>query len=615
MSLKRKRNRDDEEEELLAQQIQIANEEHANYKKPTMLFVRAGTVNGDVETTFNSRETITITDNSSDEVNCNTNDNTPNIQLKDKKQNSYIEIMKENNGFSKHFSGTLGSEGNPSKMSKAIIISRQNSSKNVPDEYTTSNLYVQCLPPSITEEKIKETFGTYGPLTHIRILDNQRTTFKGNKRYAFVQFASRKDAERALIGINGERFEDSTVKISFATKHTDSVIIHYPLPLLIHKYKHESRIPYSANILPNALKTFYDNGNNLKDDFSPGFDTERYKKNLKELVTNSFVPVQIPENSAYVTAIHQLIINCIETESDPKTFINEIHTLANNLKSSDKDKEFFDKLFTYGTVESNYFIWKAFSIMNGDTFDSWIPNAYPIFKNGPIWIPPNVNIKSFNEMPECFYHTAYNFNKKMSTKNCRENGILQEKDKEELIKLINSGSIENRSIINLLLYCGDHTNEAKEIFKCLLSFLSNSKNHIILKIWFLISDLVSNYKLKGNKKFIKYFHEFEENYEEIVNKIKLSIDTTGDAKEKEELRNRALKVVVSWQRNEIFDEKMLQSISNKFYGFSNKGIDSMTNSINESKTQQTLLIHKSNDAMWKEKFFHHFIKNVWGKKR
>lgn len=51
MNNKRKRTKEDEDKEAneLAQQLKIVNDEHSNFKKSKITFLKAGTINGDSE--------------------------------------------------------------------------------------------------------------------------------------------------------------------------------------------------------------------------------------------------------------------------------------------------------------------------------------------------------------------------------------------------------------------------------------------------------------------------------------------------------------------------------------------------------------------------------------
>uniref|UniRef100_A0A0N5C202 RRM domain-containing protein n=1 Tax=Strongyloides papillosus TaxID=174720 RepID=A0A0N5C202_STREA len=303
---------------------------------------------------------------------------------------------------------------------RAIDISRKNSTRLISDEMDTTTLYVQGLPDLISEERIKETFGSYGPLVKIKVLKPIRNSNKNTKRCAFVQFASRKDTERALLGMNNEIFDDSHIKISFATtqQYSNNIIYCSP-PLALYKYTMEKRMPFSANPLPNAEKKFRQSGYSLLQPSHHNFTSGDYQEKLGELALSSVVPVWEPVNEIHKQLIDQIVTDCIGNIKIIDKFLGGIQRMVHDLPLDHRHRSFYINLFTYGSLESNYFIWRAFSVMNGDTFDDWMKECYRIFEGGPVWIPPHSIVKTVNEMPEFLYHTAYNY-KETSSKKLRE---------------------------------------------------------------------------------------------------------------------------------------------------------------------------------------------------
>uniref|UniRef100_A0A0N5BR24 RRM domain-containing protein n=1 Tax=Strongyloides papillosus TaxID=174720 RepID=A0A0N5BR24_STREA len=616
MNGKRKRTKEDEDKEAdeLAQQLRIVNDEHSNSKKQKLMFHRAGTINGNVEKSSDSRDYITVLDEVSSEVGSAPSKNDDNIKdyhkSKDRRQNSYMEIMNESNGFRGPIPSNL-----PESTRKAIDISRKNSTRSISDETTTTNLYVQGLPDQISEERIKETFGSYGPLVQIKILEPPRNSNKNTKRCAFVQFASRKDTERALLGMNNEVFDECHIRISFATtQQYSNNIIYCPPPLALYKYTMEKRMPFSANPLPNAEKKFRQSGYSLLQPSHHNFTSGAYQEKLGELALSSVVPVWEPVNELHKQLIDQIVTDCIGNIKIIDKFLGGIQRMVHDLPLNHKHRSFYINLFTYGSRESNYFIWRAFSVMNGDTFDDWMKECYRIFEGGPVWIPPHSIVKSVDEMPEFLYHTAYNY-KETSSKESRETGLLPENDKDHLLSLLSSGTLENSSVANLLHFCGKHTNEAKEVFKYIISFLDTTKDHVnILNTWYLISELIHNYREGSNSaKFEKYYTETVENINDIVDKVKQAIDNVVDRTDKEELRQKYLKVVKSWQNSEIFNDETLQSISNKLYGYGNTPIHlnrgSQTKTSSKKKTPRAKKTTPDyND--WKKKYFADYVKKT-----
>lgn len=75
-------------------------------------------------------------------------------------------------------------------------------------------LFVGNLPFSITEEKIKEIFEQYGEITSLKLITDRET---GRSRgFAFVEFADKDSAEKAIKEYNGQNLEGRSIVVKEA---------------------------------------------------------------------------------------------------------------------------------------------------------------------------------------------------------------------------------------------------------------------------------------------------------------------------------------------------------------------------------------------------------------
>ncbi|KAG0717299.1 U2 snRNP-associated SURP motif-containing protein [Chionoecetes opilio] len=85
-----------------------------------------------------------------------------------------------------------------------------------PGDPTTTNLYLGNLSPKITEQRLMELFGRYGPLASIKIMwprtDDERNR---GRNCGFVAFMNRKDGERALSSLNGKDIDGFEMKLGW----------------------------------------------------------------------------------------------------------------------------------------------------------------------------------------------------------------------------------------------------------------------------------------------------------------------------------------------------------------------------------------------------------------
>jgi RNA recognition motif-containing protein len=81
-----------------------------------------------------------------------------------------------------------------------------------------SKLYVGNLSFEMTEDEVKELFGTYGEVTEVKMITDRYT---GRPRgFAFVSFATPEAAGAALEGLNGQPHRGRNLAIDWARSET-----------------------------------------------------------------------------------------------------------------------------------------------------------------------------------------------------------------------------------------------------------------------------------------------------------------------------------------------------------------------------------------------------------
>lgn len=75
-------------------------------------------------------------------------------------------------------------------------------------------LYVGSLPFSTTEDQLKELFEPHGAIDSIRVIVDK---FTGrSKGFAFVEYASDEDAQKAIEAVNGHELEGRALVVNEA---------------------------------------------------------------------------------------------------------------------------------------------------------------------------------------------------------------------------------------------------------------------------------------------------------------------------------------------------------------------------------------------------------------
>ncbi|CAF1657075.1 unnamed protein product [Rotaria magnacalcarata] len=91
---------------------------------------------------------------------------------------------------------------------------------NLSDKIRT-NLIINYLPQTMTQDEIKDLFGTIGAIESCKLVRDKTTG--QSLGYGFVNFVRTEDADKAVKTMNGLRLQNKTIKISFARPSSESI--------------------------------------------------------------------------------------------------------------------------------------------------------------------------------------------------------------------------------------------------------------------------------------------------------------------------------------------------------------------------------------------------------
>lgn len=96
-----------------------------------------------------------------------------------------------------------------------------------------TNLIVNYLPQTMTEEEIRSLFSSVGEVESVKLVRDKTVVFpdplnpgapKGQSLgYGFVNYTKPQDAEQAVNVLNGLRLQNKTIKVSFARPSSDAI--------------------------------------------------------------------------------------------------------------------------------------------------------------------------------------------------------------------------------------------------------------------------------------------------------------------------------------------------------------------------------------------------------
>lgn len=99
---------------------------------------------------------------------------------------------------------------------------------------TRTNLIVNYLPQTMTEDEIRSLFSSVGEIESVKLIRDKSTAFidplnpqntpKGQSLgYGFVNYVRAADAEQAVNVLNGLRLQNKTIKVSFARPSSEAI--------------------------------------------------------------------------------------------------------------------------------------------------------------------------------------------------------------------------------------------------------------------------------------------------------------------------------------------------------------------------------------------------------
>jgi len=81
-------------------------------------------------------------------------------------------------------------------------------------------IYVGNLSYETTEEDLRQEFGAFGEVTSANIITDK---YSGRpKGFAFVEMASKSEAEAAITGLNGKTLKDRTIVVNESRPRADN---------------------------------------------------------------------------------------------------------------------------------------------------------------------------------------------------------------------------------------------------------------------------------------------------------------------------------------------------------------------------------------------------------
>uniref|UniRef100_A0A9J7WY09 Zgc:163098 n=2 Tax=Cyprinus carpio carpio TaxID=630221 RepID=A0A9J7WY09_CYPCA len=407
----------------------------------------------------------------------------------------------------------------------------------------TTNLYIGCINPKMTEEMLCKEFGKYGPLASVKIMwprteeERTRVTNRG-----FVAFMTRKDAERALAALDGKTIMGFEMKLGWG-----KAVRIPPQPL----YTPIGVLKTTAPPPPSGLPFNAQPRDRFRNDFTKS--RSRSQEDFYKTLSEAVVTVVIPTERNLLGLIHRMI----------EFVVREGPMFEAIIMSREKNNPDFRFLFDNKSQEHVYYRWKLYSILQGENPNKWRTSPFRMFRGGSLWKPPLLNpyLHGDEEPEESSFPSQEEEPKK---------GHL--KAEERLEALLRGLTPRRDEIGDAMLFCLERAEAAEEVVSCITESLSIAHTPLQKKIarLYLISDILYNSCAKvANASYYRKF--FETKLPQIFGDISEAYRNIQARLQAEQFKQRVMGCFRAWEDWAVYPDSFLIQLQNIFLGLIKPG--------------------------------------------
>ena len=90
-----------------------------------------------------------------------------------------------------------------------------------PESKAQTNLIVNYLPPSMSDDEVRNLFETVGAVQSCKVIREKLS--QSSLGYAFINYVNGEDAQRAIDSLNGLPLQSKTIKVSYARPSSNTI--------------------------------------------------------------------------------------------------------------------------------------------------------------------------------------------------------------------------------------------------------------------------------------------------------------------------------------------------------------------------------------------------------
>ena len=456
--------------------------------------------------------------------------------------------------------------GSASAMSLAA---RGGGSHDTGDPMTT-NLYLGNLNPTMNEEQLCDVFGKFGPLASVKVMWPRTEEERARGRNCgFVAFMNRRDAERALVNLEGTDVLSFEMKMGWGK----GVPIP-PQPVYIPPSMQERMMPPPPTGLPfNAQPP---RPRALMDGKAPPMqqswskdDLEKLEKygKLEKFLATCTVKIVIPTDRNLLCLIHRMT----------EFVVREGPMFEAMIMNRELNNPMFRFLFENFSPAHVYYRWRLFSVLQGDTPTNWRPDEFSMFKGGAKWLPPPKDMFKQGMSDELFEKEIAPISAPNDSEPSKDGGSkttpepksdkLRTSSKADLEEMIKNLTPEKAKVGETMVFCLELADYSGEIVECIVESLSMPSTPTPKKLarLYLVSDLLYNSSARV-KRASDYRKFFQPKILGIIKDLKEAMDTIDSRLKAEQFKSKVMMCFRAWEDWAVYPSDTLIKCQNTFLG-------------------------------------------------
>ncbi|CAA7023252.1 unnamed protein product [Microthlaspi erraticum] len=409
----------------------------------------------------------------------------------------------------------------------------------------TTNLYVGNLAPKVDENFLLRTFGRFGPIASVKIMwPRSEEERRRQRNCGFVSFMNRADGQAAKDEMQGIIVYDYELKIGWGKAVS--------LP--------SQALPAPP---PGHMAIRSKEGCNLIFSGQTGPPITSVPNQNSELVLTPNVPditVVAPEDE-HLRHVIDTMAGCV---MDGECAFEQA------IMERGRGNPLFNFLFELGSKEHTYYVWRLYSLAQGDPFHRWRTEPYIMITGSGRWIPPPLPVTKSEHDKDSGSTYGAGRNRRGEVERA-----LTDPQRDEFEDMLRALTLERRQIKEAMGFALDNADAAGEVVEVLTESLTLKETSIPTKVarLMLVSDILHNssapvknasaYRTKFEATLPDIMESFSDLYRSITGRI------TAEA-----LKERVLKVLQVWADWFLFSDAYIYGLRATFLRSGVSGVTS-----------------------------------------